>query len=221
MVKSTAKKSSTPQLHDHGKDFFGYDLLEASNRGKISERIFHKDRVRMWMRATKYQGKKVLDVGCNTGILLIPLAKKKVDVIGIDNNPSDIKKTKENLLLEGLSTKIAIIADARKLPFPNNTFDVVLLSDILEHSSDPKKVAKESLRVVKKGGIILATVPYFLHPVVKYPRIRKILSGRKNIDEYPDIPFTFKKLKSHFPGTTVKEKKLVYFWSSILGIFEK
>lgn len=206
---------------DQGKDYFDYDLLEASKKGKIFERIFHKERVRMWLKATGYRNKKILDVGCNTGIILIPLAKRNYDVVGIDNNPGDIDKAKKNLRKENLPTNIIQLADARELPFKDKTFDVILLSDVLEHTSNPKKVAKESLRVLKKGGLVLVTVPYHLHPVVRCPWLRKILSGRKNIDEYPDVSFTFDKLKSYFPGTRTKKKRLVYFWCCILGVFEK
>lgn len=204
-----------------GKDHFDYDLLEASKNGKIFEKIFHRERVRMWLKVTDYRNKKILDIGCNTGIVLIPLAKRNYDVIGIDNNHRDIEKAKKNLRAEYLSANIAKIADAKELPFKDESFDIVLLSDVLEHASDPGRVAKESLRVLKKGGLVLATVPYHLHPVVRYPWLRKMLSGRKNIDEYPDIPFTFDKLKGYFPGTRTKEKKLVHFWCSILGVFEK
>lgn len=206
---------------DQGKDHFDYDLLEASKKGKIFEKIFHKQRLRMWLKATDYRNKKILDIGCNTGILLIPLAKRNYDVIGIDNNPKDIDKAKKYLREENLSTNIVKLADAIALPFKDESFDIVLLSDVLEHTSDPKKVARESLRILKKGGLVLSTVPYHLHPVVKYPWLRKILSGRKNIDKYPDTPFTFDKLKSYFPGTRTKKKKLVYFWCCILGVFEK
>lgn len=204
-----------------GKDHFDYDLLEASKKGKIFEKVFHRERVRMWLRVTDYRNKKILDVGCNTGIVLIPLAKRNYDVIGIDNNPRDVDKTKKNLRGENLSMNIVKLADARELPFKDESFDIVLLSDILEHTSDPRRVAKESLRVLKKGGLVFATVPYHLNPVVRYPWLRKMLSGRKNIDEYPDVPFTFDKLKSYFPGTRTKKKKLVYFWCCILGVFEK
>lgn len=207
---------------DHvGKDYFGHDLLEASKSGTFFEKVFHNDRIKMWLEDVNYKNKKVLDVGCNTGIITIPLAKKGIDVIGIDNNRSDIKQAKKNLKDEGLSEKIVMYANARKLPFKDNTFDVVLLSDLLEHTSDPQKAANEAIRVTKPGGLIYATVPYHMHPVVKFDWLRKALSSRKNVDEHPDIPFTYEKLKHFFPDLKVKEMRLVHFWVSILGVFQK
>lgn len=208
-------------MNNLGKDHFDYDLLEASKKGKIFERIFHKNRVKMWLNIIDYKNKKILDIGCNTGILLIPLLKKKHNVIGVDNDYKVIETAKKNLMQEKLSPNRARIADAKNLPFKNNSFDIVILSDILEHVSDPEKVAKESIRVLKSKGLIISTVPYHLNPVVRYPWIRKLLSGRKNVDEFPDVPFTFGKLKSYFPKMKVKKQKLVCFWGCILGIFEK
>lgn len=207
--------------HATGKDYFGHDLLQASESGKIFEKIFHNNRIKMWLNVTDFAGKKILDVGCNTGIITIPLAKANFKIIGIDNSVEDIKQAKKNLKSENLSTEIVMLANARKMPFKNDEFDIVLLSDLLEHTSDPAKAAEEAMRVTKPGGLIFATVPYHLHPVVKFAWMRKLLSSRNNVDEHPDIPFTYNKLKNYFPGLKVKEMKLVHFWVSILGVFEK
>jgi ubiquinone/menaquinone biosynthesis C-methylase UbiE len=204
-----------------GKDYFGHDLLEASKSGTIFEKVFHNERIRMWLTTANYKNKKVLDVGCNTGIITIPLAKQGIEIIGIDNSRSDIRLAKKNLKKEGLSERIAMYANARKLPFKNNSFDIVLLSDLLEHTSDPKKASQEAIRVTKPGGLIYVTVPYHLHPVVRFDWLRKVLSSRKNVDEHPDIPFTYEKLKKFFPGMKVKEMTLVHYWVSILGVFQK
>lgn len=210
-------------MHSHhvGKDYFGHDLLKASKKGTVFEKVFHNERIKMWLTIANYKNKKVLDVGCNTGIITIPLAKAGVKIVGIDNNRDDIKKIKRNLKKEGLSEKIAVYANARKLPFKDKTFDVVLLSDLLEHTSDPKKAADEAIRVTKPGGLIYATVPYHLHPVVRFDWLRKALSSRKNVDEHPDIPFTYDKLRKFFPGMKVRKMQLVHFWVSILGVFQK
>ena len=82
-------------------------------------------------------------------------------------------------------------------------------------------MASEAVRVVKRKGIILVTVPNELHPVVKYPWVRKILTGRKDVEEHLDVPFTFEKLIKLFPKTKIIKKGYIGFWSEIFGMFQK
>lgn len=203
------------------KDGFGYDLDKALKQGNIFEKVFHRYRISPWLKKIDYSHRKVLDVGCNTGILLIPLLEECVNVIGVDISKEDIAKAKKKLTEKNLSPNRALVANAKKLPFKEGVFDIVLLSDILEHVSQPELVAKESCRVTKKGGYILATVPNEWHPVIKYPWLKKLLSGRKNIDEHPDIPFNLKKLIDLFPNTQVVECKYLSFWVQIFCKFKK
>lgn len=58
---------------------------------------------------------------------------------------------------------VDIVADARMLPFPDNSLDMVISEFLLEHVPDPENVVKEITRVVKSGGYIYIAVP-FLHP---------------------------------------------------------
>ena len=76
---------------------FDYDLDKARLHGNIFERIFHENRLHFWLSAVDYSGKKVLDVGCNTGILLIPLLEKGVDIKGVDISKEDVSKARKNL----------------------------------------------------------------------------------------------------------------------------
>ena len=168
-----------------------------------------------------YNKKKVLDIGCNTGILVIPLLERKVDIVGIDIAKEDIAKARQRLADKKFSPNRVGIACAEKLPFKAGSFDIVLMSDVLEHVSDPVLTAKEAIRVTKPGGIILATVPNWWHPVVKYPWVRKLLSGREDIDEHLDTPFNKQKLIRLFRKTKIKEIRLIGFWSEIFGKFEK
>lgn len=204
-----------------GSDGFDYDLNRARTHGNFFERTFHNRRLSFWLSAINYKNKKVLDIGCNTGILLIPLKNRGVDILGIDISKSDIKKAKDNLHQKKMSDKCVQVANAQKLPFGKNIFDIILLSDILEHVSRPELVVKEAIRVVKSDGLILATVPNELHPVVRFSWIRKLLTGRKNVDDHLDIPFSKKKLSKLFCETKIIKLSFIGFGSEILGIFKK
>lgn len=204
-----------------GTDNFNYDLYEAMRHGNFFERVFHRARVKTILNLMDYSGKKVLDLGCNTGIILMPLLQQGVDAVGVDINAGDIARAKKNLGKRGLDPDRVRVAGGADLPFADSTFDLVLLIDVLEHVSDPVAVTNEIRRVLKPAGFVVATVPFHLHPHVRYPFVRKLLSGRSNVDDDPDIPFTLEMLKDSFPGFEMTKHKLVFFWVCILGIFRK
>ncbi|WP_414468848.1 class I SAM-dependent methyltransferase [Methanobacterium sp. ACI-7] len=100
--------------------------------------------------ALKYAGNKILDVGCATGDYCNELKKLDFKCTGIDINAKYINKAKEN----GID---AYTMDAKNIDFPDNSFDTVLLFEVLEHVDDPLVILNEVKRVAKKN--ILITVP--------------------------------------------------------------
>jgi arsenite methyltransferase len=127
---------------------------------------FGKFRVRdALMSRIAWRGdERVLDVGCGHGLLLVAAAKRLITgrAIGIDiwnqvdqadNHPEN---TARNARIEGVADRVEIRdGDARKLDFPNESFDVVVSSLALHNI--PEKIERdqairEIVRVLKPGG---------------------------------------------------------------------
>ena len=99
---------------------------------------------------------KVLDVGTSTGTNLRLLNNMGFeDVTGLDLNPEAIQFCAE----KGLGD--VKLGDIENLPFENETFDLVLATDIIEHVDDDARAVRELQRVLAPGGKLLITVPAF------------------------------------------------------------
>ncbi len=97
-------------------------------------------------------GLEVLDVGCGTGEISLRIRKEfqTKHVTGIDLAESHIRRATERAGGDaGLTFKQA---DATKMPFDDNRFDVVLCRHMLQAIPDPMAVIKEMIRVVRPGG---------------------------------------------------------------------
>jgi arsenite methyltransferase len=111
-------------------------------------------------------GEKVLDIGCGHGLMLIGAAKKLRDgkATGIDlwqkqdQAGNSREATMRNVRLENVADRVELIdGDARKLPFGDNVFDVVVSSWALHNIYDRKErdgAVREAARVLKPGGHI-------------------------------------------------------------------
>lgn len=62
--------------------------------------------------------------------------------------------------LYGKKMKVDVVANGDDLPFPDNTWDYVISSHVIEHFFDPVKALKEWLRVVKPGGCVFIICPH-------------------------------------------------------------
>lgn len=197
-----------------------YDFYKAMKSGKISERIFHRERVKMILSSLNYKNKKVLDFGCSTGSILIPLAKDGIDVTGVDVSRYCVKKLKKYCKEENVSPKV-LVSNGKRIRFRNEEFDIVLLLDVLEHVGNPQDIISEIRRVLKKNGKVFVTVPWKYHPIVQFKFLRKLLSGRQNIDDALDKPFTTNMLKRMFPGFKPLKIFLAVFFSELCIVFKK
>lgn len=99
-------------------------------------------------------GKACLDGGCGHGSLVVRLAELgAAKVVGVDLAPTPPADALANLNnIEFIKTSLL------SLPFPDNSFDLVVSSGVLHHTVDPEKCFKEMARVLKPGGIFILGV---------------------------------------------------------------
>jgi len=98
----------------------------------------------------------ILDVGTSTGTNLRMLKEVGfTNFLGLDMSPEAIRWCEE----KGLGAVRQ--GDVCAIPFPDDSFDLVLATDIIEHVDDDLQALKELQRVLKKSGRIVITVPTF------------------------------------------------------------
>ncbi len=97
----------------------------------------------------------VLELGCGYGRVLTHLASRAGFTVGVDNSERSLKYGRD--LLKGRQNISLICADAGRLPFQDNSFDLILCiqNGISAFKIEPQKLVRESLRVCKPTGASL------------------------------------------------------------------
>ena len=95
----------------------------------------------------------VLEIGVGMGSDHVEWARTKPQSLaGIDLTPRAVEHTRQRLATYGLTSDIQV-GDAEKLPFEDNSFDIVYSWGVLHHSPDTQQAIHEVYRVLRPGGI--------------------------------------------------------------------
>lgn len=98
---------------------------------------------------------RICELGCGTGGNLTSVADEH-DVIGVECSPQALAYARQKL---GDRVRYGRLPDEVNLP--PQSFDVVLMTDVLEHIEDDAASARSALGLLKPGGIVVATVPAY------------------------------------------------------------
>ena len=108
-------------------------------------------------------GKVIIEVGCGLGGFLLNISKNVGEAVGLDISSKAVHIAKDLAKQFGLQDKVNfVIGDAQSLPFREDSGDVLVCSETLEHVPDYEKAFSELVRVTKKSGYLCLTVPNFL-----------------------------------------------------------
>lgn len=123
------------------------------------------------------EGNKVLDIGCGYGTLLECLhARYNIDSYGIEYSEKKVSMAQKKFPNFTFKT-----GDAESIAFPDNFFDYVIFTDVIEHLISPEQLISEARRVSKKGIIFICpyerNLEFYFHCFKHL--LRQILKGKR------------------------------------------
>ena len=167
----------------------------------------------------------ILDIGCGDGQFIDEISKVLPDsrFYGIDISPFRVNRILSHVQMHGIENVIACLANAERIPFSREIFDLVIMRESLEHLNNPESAFSEASRVLKRGGHLLITTPV-LH-AYRFWKIASILPAfvkrlakgepifKRNMDNAYDQPLSVRRLKRIIDGNrfiTLSWRKVIF-----------
>jgi ubiquinone/menaquinone biosynthesis C-methylase UbiE len=152
-VRKVSKARKVRQGHE-GWDAYApfYDWENARTLGRRD--------VPFWSRVAKHADGAVLELGCGTGRVSVPLARAGVDLVGIDRSAPMLARAIARLKPRATATpRLKLVrGDIRALPFPSGSFSMVLapygILQSLTRDRDLVDALASAARVLQPGGLL-------------------------------------------------------------------
>lgn len=142
-----------------------FSLMKFNRWKAIVKMIWYKISGQYFNEIINEAKGRVLDIGCGYGHYLLALKQKGIEVYGLEVNPNCVEVCNQI----GLNVFCGTLEEAN---FHSEFFDVVILSQALEHTTSPKAILTEIYRILKPGGKVLIYCPsadsFFLRIFDKY-----------------------------------------------------
>lgn len=172
----------------------GYDVFIESEGQHLSRRLHDAFDV-----AEVTAGMRVLDVGCGRGEIIRHCMRLGVEAFGIDYAEAAVRMSQDVIEAEwqggdeiSRSTPAGVCrSDAKRLPYPSNYFDRVLMFDVVEHLYpwELQEAMLEVRRVMKDDGMfIIHTAPNRWYDTYAYPVVRLVRTVLGQGQSYPKDP---------------------------------
>ena len=149
---------------------------------------FHRYNWPAFLELLPSPGRATLDLGCGEGRAGVALRKLGHRLLGVDVSPSLARLARETGAYESV-----VVADAARLPFDDDSFDLVIAFMSLQDMDDAPGAVREAARVLVPGGRFVAAIVHPWSPVVE----REYFETQRTVDtiERDGIAFTFHQMQ--------------------------
>jgi SAM-dependent methyltransferase len=131
---------------DYENFFSRYDEFRYGHEGNILRRLDDID----------WQGRWVLEIGLGQGSEAEQIIRRGAIWSGVDLTPESVARVSMRLRLRDLPYERLECASALRLPFPDNSFDIVFSHGVLHHIPDVTTAQREIARVLRPNGELIA-----------------------------------------------------------------
>jgi SAM-dependent methyltransferase len=163
-----------------------YEQLATEAQGEVRRETYGEDLGQAsWITAAEARewfgllrpgaGQTALEVACGSGGVTCAMAAQTgATCTGVDINPHGIEAANNRAESEGLSSRVSFhVVDAgRRLPFSEESFDVVFCNDSINHLPDRQAVLQDWYRILRPGGRVLFTDPIVITGQLSNEEIR-------------------------------------------------
>ncbi len=131
----------------------------------MNQRVYYyeNDRLKIEPSISRYKfvlkyvkDKSIIDIGCGARMGPYILSEAASNVVGIDNSEEAIQFCKRKWPRRNISY---LTADATKIPFEDNKFDIAVSFEVIEHIEDYVTYLKEVKRILRPDGIFILSTP--------------------------------------------------------------
>lgn len=163
---------------------FSHAYFEAieKHRYEVEPEIFS------FAQFSRFFGAQVLEVGVGAGTDFIQWVRSGAIASGVDLTEEAITNVKQRLSLYDLEAEVKV-ADAEKLPFEENTFDLVYSWGVIHHSPNTQKCFEEIVRVAKPGASIKIMIYNRRSLVVLYRYLKEAFFRGKPFSSFKKVLF--------------------------------
>jgi ubiquinone/menaquinone biosynthesis C-methylase UbiE len=135
-----------------------FDTWKRLYAGEYPRGFLIIDTLRKYAPEFHAEGASVLDVGCGDAGALIAFAEKGAKCAGIECFDTSLERGKLRAADHGVEVDLKK-GVAESIPFPDASFDLVMLDNVLEHVTDRPGTLREVRRVLKPGGLLYMVTP--------------------------------------------------------------
>lgn len=140
----------------------------------------------------------ILDLGCGVGTLSFFMASKGNKVLGVDLSDKAITIAKKSSKLIGFFDEIEFKSKKIEQIKTDRKFDLILASEILEHTLDDEFVLKKINSFLEPAGFLILTVPSLNAPLYRYGMLDKFDFLVGHLRRYSIASLKHKLIRNHF-----------------------
>jgi SAM-dependent methyltransferase len=124
--------------------------------GHVNDDLWSEHVARYAFARRYVEHKRVLDAGCGTGYGSAELAQSAADVVGVDIAADAVEYATANYPIPGLRF---LESSCTSVPFPSQSFDVVVAFEVIEHLADYRNFVDEAARLLTDNGVFIVSSP--------------------------------------------------------------
>lgn len=233
------KWASKIPLFESPRDYYTSDFVKSTENDSSpatkrefedGESFFHFFKEALLVK--NLSDKDILDLGCGYGGRTAYYLKKgnPRSIVGLETSSEKVKIAQNSVKHLCKDSRLSFkVGFGESLPFPNESFDIILSYDVFEHVQDLNLVLKECFRVLKPGGKLFALFPPYYNPkahhldfITSFPFLHYIFSPKTLVNAVnlilqkdtkykikslplPTLSYLNKEVLPYLNGTTVKD----------------